>query len=361
MANPPSSSVVLRPFRRTPADKRGDPPRRQPRHRPGNRRPPAAPSGGSRLRQAGRLLEPRHRRRVRPVPRRRVARARRGPAVLPVPHRGPHRPPHPGRRPAGKDTDPAREPRPDGRGNRTSAPAPRARGEHGERSAEQARYDGPDLDPDITGKELDHNITQQLRGLPEKLANRVARHLVAAGLLLAEDPETAYAHTQAARARAARIAVVREACGEAAYAAGHYQDALTELKAAKRLNGAQDYLPVIADCERALGRPDRALALAHNPAVANLEPHLKAEMTIVEAGARRDQGQLDAALRTLENAPLRNKTHADWVVRLRYAYADTLHAAGRTPEALEWFHRTIAIDNNHTTNAEQRIHDIENQ
>ena len=155
--------------------------------------------------------------------------------------------------------------------------------------------------------------------------------------------------------------MVREACGEAAYAAGHYNDALTELKAAKRLNGAQDYLPVMADCERALGRPDRALTLARNPAVANLEPHLKAEMTIVEAGARRDQGQLDAALRTLENAPLRNKTHATWVVRLRYAYADTLHAAGRTPEALEWFHRTIAIDNDHTTNAEQRIHELENE
>ncbi|WP_254185666.1 tetratricopeptide repeat protein [Nocardioides panacis] len=253
------------------------------------------------------------------------------------------------------------QPRSDGRGNRTSAPAPRTRGENGERSEEQARYDGPDLDPEITGKELDHNIAQQLRGLPEKLANRVARHLVAAGMLLEDDPETAYAHTQAARARAARIAVVREACGEAAYAAGHYTEALTELKAAKRLNGAQDYLPVMADCERALGRPDRALTLARNPAVANLEPHLKAEMTIVEAGARRDQGQLDAALRTLENAPLRNKTHANWVVRLRYAYADTLHAAGRTPEALEWFHRTIAIDNDHTTNAEQRIHELENQ
>ncbi len=264
-------------------------------------------------------------------------------------------------RPAGKSTDRGAEGRSDGRGNRTSAPAPRERGERGERSVEQARYDGPDLDPEITGKELDHNIAQQLRGLPEKLANRVARHLVAAGLLLEDDPETAYAHTQAARARAARIAVVREACGEAAYAAGHYNDALTELKAAKRLNGAQDYLPVMADCERALGRPDRALTLARNPAVANLEPHLKAEMTIVEAGARRDQGELDAALRTLENAPLRNKTHATWVVRLRYAYADTLHAAGRTPEALEWFHRTIAIDNDHTTNAEQRIHELENQ
>ena len=85
---------------------------------------------------------------------------------------------------------------------------------------------------------------------------------------------------------------------------------------------------MMADCERALGRPDRALALARNPAVANLEPDLKAEMTIVEAGARRDLGELDAALRTLENAPLRSKTRADWVVRLRYAYADTLWLPG---------------------------------
>ena len=85
----------------------------------------------------------------------------------------------------------------------------------------------------------------------------------------------------------------------------------------------------MADCERALGRPERALALAKSPAVANFDPATKAEMTIVEAGARRDLGEYDAALRTLENAPLNNKTRATWVVRLRYAYADTLLAAGR--------------------------------
>src|SRR3954468_11616105 len=185
----------------------------------------------------------------------------------------------------------------------------------GDRSAEQARYDGPPLDDSITGKELDRSVAQQLRGLPEKLAARVARHLVAAGMLIEEDPQTAYRHTLAARARAARIAVVREACGEAAYAAGEYADALSELRAAKRMNGSQEYLPVMADCERALGRPDRALALARNPAVANLSPSLKAEMTIVEAGARRDLGEFDAALRTLENAPLRSRSREEWVVR----------------------------------------------
>ena len=87
----------------------------------------------------------------------------------------------------------------------------------------------------------------------------------------------------------------------------------------------------MADCERALGRPERALALAKSPAVANFDAPTKAEMTIVEAGARRDLGEYDAALRTLENAPLNNKTRATWVVRLRYTYADTLLAAGRPP------------------------------
>ena len=227
------------------------------------------------------------------------------------------------------------------------------------RSVEQSTYDGPPLDDSITGRELDRSVAQQLRGLPEKLGARVARHLVAAGLLMDSDPKTAYQHTLAARARAARIAVVREACGEAAYAAGEFAEALSELRAAKRMNGSQDYLAVMADCERALGRPARALALAHNPAVADLPADLKAEVTIVEAGARRDLGEIDAALRTLENAPLRSQSREDWVVRLRYAYADTLLAAGRTDEALEWFHRTVGIDGEEITDAAERVAELE--
>ena len=197
-------------------------------------------------------------------------------------------------------------------------------------------------------------MTAQLKGLPEKLASRVARHLAAAGMLVDEDPETAYQHTLAARARAPRLAVVREAAGEAAYAAGHYSEALAELRAAKRMNGATDYLPIMADCHRALGQPDQALKLAKSPSVVNFAPEAKAEMTIVEAGARRDLGQLDAALRTLELAPLTSKTRASWVVRLRYAYADTLEAAGRETDALAWFHRTHAIDADEITDAAER-------
>lgn len=202
-------------------------------------------------------------------------------------------------------------------------------------------------------------MANQLKGLPEKLAARVGRHLAAAGLLIDEDPETAYQHTLAARARASRIAVVREAVGEAAYAAGHYAEALAELRAAKRMNGATGYIPIMADCHRALGNPAQSLKLAKSPSVANFLPEAKAEMTLVEAGARRDMGQLDAALRTLELAPLTSNSRAAWVVRLRYAYADTLEAAGRESDALAWFHRTHAIDSEQITDAAERAELLE--
>ncbi|SEC86945.1 hypothetical protein SAMN04489844_3154 [Nocardioides exalbidus] len=245
--------------------------------------------------------------------------------------------------------------RPSGSGQRAFRP----RDEQQPRTADQAAYDGPDLPENITGAELDRGVRAQLKGLPEKLAARVARHLAAAGAFIDEDPELAYRHALAARARASRIAVVREAAGETAYAAGHYAEALAELRAAKRMNGATDYLPIMADCHRALGNPEQAIKLAKSPSVVNFSSEAKAEMTLVEAGARRDMGQLDAALRTLELAPLTSKSRASWVVRLRYAYADTLEEAGRESDALAWFHRTHAIDSDELTDAAERADQIE--
>jgi tetratricopeptide (TPR) repeat protein len=227
------------------------------------------------------------------------------------------------------------------------------------RTKEQAEYDGPDLPEGITGGEIDRSVSAQLKGLPEKLAARVAKHLAAAGMFIDQDPELAYRHALAARSRAPRLAVVREAAGEAAYAAGHYAEALADLRAAKRMNGATAYLPIMADCHRALGHPDQAVKLAKSPSVASFAPAAKAEMTIVEAGARRDMGQVDAALRILEQAPLTSKSRESWVVRLRYAYADALEEAGRDSDALAWFHRTQAIDAAEFTDAAARAGSLE--
>ncbi len=228
-----------------------------------------------------------------------------------------------------------------------------------QRTEDQRRYDGPPIPEEITGRELDRSVVAQLKSLPEKLAVRVARHLVAAGMLVDSDPTLAYQHALAARSRAGRLAVVREAVGEAAYAAGEYTEALAELRAAKRMNGAWDYVAIMADCERALGRPDRALALVRSAPVDKLAPALRAELTIVEAGARRDRGEVDAALRTLEQAPLQSRSRESWVARLRYAYADTLLSGGRRADALAWFHRTEAVDAERATDAAERAAELE--
>ncbi|WP_375003425.1 hypothetical protein [Aeromicrobium sp. CTD01-1L150] len=207
----------------------------------------------------------------------------------------------------------------------------------------------------MSAKDLDKYARQQLQGLPEKLAERAARHLVMAGLLIGSDPETAYRHALAARARASRNGIIREACGETAYAAGKFAEALSELRAARRMNGQLLYAAMMADCERALGRPEKALAYDTPDIRSHLDDAGQVELSIVVAGARRDLGQAEAALRLLENESLHSKSREEWVARLRYAYADTLLDLGRVEEAAEWFHRVVAVDGNRITDAEERL------
>lgn len=229
------------------------------------------------------------------------------------------------------------------------------RPEREERTAEQKIYDGPPLPDDVSAKDLDRAARFELQGLPEKLQDKVARHLVMAGNLMYSDPEAAHKHALAARARAMRTGIVREAVGETAYASGKWAEALSEFRAAKRMTGRSLYAPMMADCERALKRPEKALAYDTPDVRAQLDEAGNVELTIVVAGARRDLGQVEAALQLLETEPLSTRGRADWVARLRYAYADTLLAAGRRDEAVEWFHRTVAVDGNKFTDAEERL------
>jgi hypothetical protein len=153
--------------------------------------------------------------------------------------------------------------------------------------------------------------------------------------------------------------VVREACAEAAYAAGHYPEALTEFRAVYRMTGDPAFLPVIADCERALGRPERALKIAQDPAVNQLDGANRIEMMIVAAGARIDLGQAEAAALYLEPHAKRSRSRTLPATRLRYAYADALLAAGREGDALEWFHRAASSDREGMTDAAVRAAQLE--
>ncbi|WP_199421860.1 hypothetical protein [Actinotalea solisilvae] len=190
----------------------------------------------------------------------------------------------------------------------------------------------PPLPDDVVAADLDRAARGRLRTLSKDNADGVARHLVMAGRLLDTEPELAYEHAQAAVRRAGRVDVVREAAGITAYRTGRYAEALRELRTVRRLNGSDEHLPLLADCERGLGRPERAIALSQEDAARALPDDLKVELAIVVAGARLDLGDPDAALAAL-GAPVVQAAVGEPAERVARARADALRAAGREDEA----------------------------
>ncbi|MBK6011175.1 tetratricopeptide repeat protein [Streptomyces sp. MBT53] len=212
---------------------------------------------------------------------------------------------------------------------------------------------------DVTGEEIDKDVRQELLSLPKGLAEDVSKNLVMVARLIDEDPEGAYAYSKIALRLASRVAAVREAAGFAAYANQKYSEALAEFRAARRMTGSVDLWPVMADCERGLGRPEKALEMAGAPEVHKLDKAGQVEMRLVAAGARRDMDQLDAAIVTLQSPELASNTVQPWTARLRYAYADALLAAGREDEAREWFAKAVESDKDGSTDASDRLAEMD--
>jgi tetratricopeptide (TPR) repeat protein len=220
------------------------------------------------------------------------------------------------------------------------------------------RTEGPPIPQDVDARQLAPDVRRELSTLDRATADAVARHLVAAGQLLDDDPEAALSHARAARARASRIAAIREAVGIAAYHCGDWGQALSELRAARRMGSKSPLLALLADCERGLGRPERAIELARGPDAAQLAGDDADELRIVAAGARADLGQLDQALAVLSTPQLDPNRTGSTAARLFYAYADTLLALGRDDEALQWFLRSAGADIEGVTDAEDRVAEL---
>ncbi len=163
----------------------------------------------------------------------------------------------------------------------------------------------------------------------------------------------------AARRLASRISAVREAVGLAAYHAGEWQSAIAELRTYHRMTGLQSHLAVLADCERALGRPERAVDLFRGADQEKLDKAVAIELLIVAAGARGDLGQKDAAVAMLQVRELANDAAEPWAARLRYAYADALLAVGRREEGREWFSRAADTDTDGETDAAERLLELD--
>jgi tetratricopeptide (TPR) repeat protein len=190
-------------------------------------------------------------------------------------------------------------------------------------------------------------------------AQLVGGHLVMAGRLVEEDPEKAYAHARAAQQLAPRLAATREALGLAAYLSDRYAEALSELRAARRITGSNHQWAVMADCERGLGRPEKALEMSQAPEAKELDKATQVELRIVAAGARRDLGQPEAAVVLLQGLDLTPPQPEPWTARLRYAYAEALLETDREDEAREWFARASEVDPEGLTGAGERLAELD--
>lgn len=260
--------------------------------------------------------------------------------------------PHRGGRDAGADRR-DRSAR-DDRGRPSSRPEER----RSSRPGQEARADRPfepRIPEGITGRELDKELREELRGLSKETADRVAQHLVAAYLLEDGDSDLSQAHARFAARIGGRVGGVRETYGILAYRAGDYRTAVRELRTSLRITGRTDVLPLIADSERGMGRPERALDLAASEDAAALGVDAAIELMIVVAGAYSDTGDVETALRTLEVPALRHKVDGRWQVRLWVAYADLLDRAERSEEAKRWLTLAADADSEGLTDAAERL------
>ena len=175
----------------------------------------------------------------------------------------------------------------------------------------------------------------RLRGLSKEHAENIGLHILAAYALEETDPQGALAHAKWAARQASRIDLARETLALVAYRQGDYKLALKEFRTAHRMNGYSDYLPFIADCERGLGDPRKAIEEATSEEGSQLQGESKAEMFLVYAGALGDLGLWDKAIETVQALVKARGLSGDYRMRAVQAEQNFLEQAGRSQEALE--------------------------
>lgn len=176
----------------------------------------------------------------------------------------------------------------------------------------------------------------------------------AAGAFAEEDWATAIRLLGQSKHIALRSPAVRELLGLALYRSGRYKDAARELAAFRRLSGSQEQNPVLADCYRAMAKPERALELCDEIDARRVDAAVFYEGQIVAAGALRDMGRVEDAIARLESLDLDPPAAQEHHLRALYALADLLEASGRFTQARKLFD-AVAANDPELTDAAERV------
>jgi tetratricopeptide (TPR) repeat protein len=175
----------------------------------------------------------------------------------------------------------------------------------------------------------------------------------AAGAFAAGDDAETIRLGEQAKHLALRAAAVRELLGLAYYRSERWQEAARELGAFRRIAGTTEQNPVLADCYRAMGKPERAVELCDEIEPLKVDESVVYEGAIVAAGAVADLGRLDAAIHRLESLDLQPDIVEAHHLRAWYLLGDLLERKGRFTQARAWFDAVTAADPDLTDAAER--------
>lgn len=192
----------------------------------------------------------------------------------------------------------------------------------------------PKMPKGIEWSMLSTDDRERLRGLSKEHAENIGLHILAAYTLEERDPELALEHAKWVTHQASRIDFARETLAFVAYRQGDYKLALREFRTAFRMNGFLDYLPFIADCERGMGEPKKAIETAMSDDAKYLRGESKAEMFLVYAGALGDLELWDKAIEIVHTLGRSKGLAGEYRMRAVQAEQYFLEQAGRSDEAV---------------------------
>ncbi|PST47489.1 helicase [Bifidobacterium callitrichos] len=197
------------------------------------------------------------------------------------------------------------------------------------------RPNEPKMPKGLVWAMLSKDERERLRGLSKEHAENIGLHILAAYTLIEDDPQAALEHAQWAAKQASRIDFARETLAFIAYRKGDYKLALREFRTAYRMNGFTDYLPFIADCERGLGNPKKAIEIVSSDDAKMLRGESKAEMFLVYAGALADLKLWDKAIEIVHTLGRSKGLPGAYRMRALQAEQLFLEEAGRNDEAID--------------------------